>query len=229
MTDSLRRERTARAERTGGISAGPIYDSVWHALRSAPGPAMRGRVLDFGAGTGTLTRRLAEEPTISEVIACDLAPAGDAATLPRVRWVTTDLNEPLPLPDASVDVVAAIEVIEHLENPRAVAREWRRVLVPGGLLVMSTPNIESWRSMLSFAVRGEHAAFRVPSYPSHISALAAADIGHVLHEAGFTDIALSYTNHGLLPGARASWQALSLGLLGGRRFSDTVLAVARAQ
>lgn len=228
MTDPLRLDRTARAVRTGGVSSGPIHDAAWRALEQALAPAIHGRVLDFGSGTGTLTRRLAAEPGVTEIIACDLAPAGDAASLPRVRWITTDLNEPLPLAAGSVDVVAAIEVIEHLENPRAVAREWRRVLAPDGVLLMSTPNIEAWRSVLSFTVRGEHAAFRAPSYPSHITALSAADIRHVLEESGFVDIRVTYTGHGLLPGARTSWQSLSLGRLRGRRYSDNVIAIARA-
>jgi SAM-dependent methyltransferase len=46
----------------------------------------------------------------------------------------------LPLADASVDVVVAFEVIEHLENWRGLLEEARRVLAPGGQLVVSTPN-----------------------------------------------------------------------------------------
>lgn len=46
----------------------------------------------------------------------------------------------LPLADGSVDVVVAFEVIEHLENWRGLLAEARRVLAPGGQLVVSTPN-----------------------------------------------------------------------------------------
>ena len=42
------------------------------------------------------------------MIACDLAPAGDAAALPKVRWIEADLNEPLPLDTGSVDVIEQI-------------------------------------------------------------------------------------------------------------------------
>ena len=43
--------------------------------------------------------------------------------------------------DKSFDVVTATEVIEHLENPRLFLRDINRVLKPGGLCVLSTPNI----------------------------------------------------------------------------------------
>jgi 2-polyprenyl-3-methyl-5-hydroxy-6-metoxy-1,4-benzoquinol methylase len=224
MTSALHAARAESAIRTGGISAGPIYDAVWRLLQ----PIAQGSVIDFGAGTGTLTRRIAAEPAVREVVACDLAPAADNAVV-NVRWLQLDLNDRVPLDDATADVISAVEVIEHLENPRAVTREWRRLLKPGGTLVMSTPNIESWRSILSFALRGGHAAFRAPSYPSHITALSAEDLVHVLTEAGFDAIRVGYTDFGLLPGSRLSWQSLSGGVLRGKRFSDNLVAVARAR
>ena len=46
----------------------------------------------------------------------------------------------LPLRAGSVEVAAAFEVIEHLEDWRSLLDELRRVLAPGGLLFISTPN-----------------------------------------------------------------------------------------
>ena len=220
---SLREERVARAEWTRGISAGPIYDAVWDALAHAP----LGDVLDFGAGTGTLARRLAGEGSVRSVTAADLAPAAGDDSPAGVRWLTADLNEPLALAEGSFDTIAAVEVLEHLENPRAVAREWRRLLRPGGRLVMSTPNVESVRSLVSLALRGQHAAYTAPSYPAHITPLLAVDVHRVLVEAGFTEVRIGYTGEGRLPGLRLTWQGLSLALLRGRRFSDNLVAIAR--
>jgi 2-polyprenyl-3-methyl-5-hydroxy-6-metoxy-1,4-benzoquinol methylase len=220
---SLREARVARAEWTGGISAGPIYDAVWRVLA----PVAHGDALDFGAGTGTLAGMLAAAPSVRSVTAVDLAPRADRATPPSVRWLAADLNDPLALDGASFDTIAAVEVIEHLENPRAVAREWFRLLRPGGALVMSTPNIESLRSLVSLALRGEHAAFTRPSYPAHVTPMLAVDVRRALEEAGFADVRITYTGDGRLPGSSVSWQTLSLGLLGGARFSDNLVASAR--
>ena len=219
---SLHEQRVARAEWTGGISAGPIYDAVWRMLA----PVARGDALDFGAGIGTLARRLADAPAVRSVTAVDLATP--AATVPPgIRWMAADLNHSLAVQDASFDTIAAVEIIEHLENPRAVAREWRRLLRPGGTLVVSTPNVESVRSLVSLAVRGQFAAFTAPSYPAHITPLLAIDLRRVLEEAGFVDVRIGYSGDGRLPAMKVSWQRLSLGLLRGIRFSDNLVASAR--
>jgi SAM-dependent methyltransferase len=46
----------------------------------------------------------------------------------------------LPLPDAGVDLVVSFETIEHLSEQAAMLAEFRRVLAPGGVLVISSPN-----------------------------------------------------------------------------------------
>jgi SAM-dependent methyltransferase len=94
------------------------------------------RVLDVacGAGFGLDMLRAAG----ASAIGMDL----DYAPL-RGGWrqVQADATR-LPLADASVDVIASFETIEHVPDARALVLELRRVLRPGGVLVLSTPNRE---------------------------------------------------------------------------------------
>ena len=46
----------------------------------------------------------------------------------------------IPLPDRSIDVVVSFETIEHVDDPAVFLRECARVLVPEGMLIVSTPN-----------------------------------------------------------------------------------------
>ncbi len=55
-----------------------------------------------------------------------------------------DADGPLPFPDAAFDVIWCSEVIEHLRNPEFTLAEFRRVLRPGGQLLMTTPNNSFW-------------------------------------------------------------------------------------
>jgi len=61
----------------------------------------------------------------------------------------------LPLADASVDVVIMSELIEHLVDTDGALEEVARILVPGGTLFLSTPNLAAWynRVLLAFGVQ----------------------------------------------------------------------------
>ena len=107
-------------------------------------------VLDVGCGTGGLAQVVAEQG--GSYIGLDYYPAilemaqaflGDLPNSPQAALLRAS-GPSLPLRDASVDVVAAFDVIEHLVGgepwQRAFLKEIRRVLRPDGVLLLTTPN-----------------------------------------------------------------------------------------
>ncbi|MDQ4069105.1 MAG: class I SAM-dependent methyltransferase [Actinomycetota bacterium] len=118
-----------------------------HRVRLAVGLVPPGaiRLLDLGAGDGFLTARLASAAGAEVAVAVDVgAPAPLVAHDRAVARVTGRLPGPLPFPDATFDVVVTLETIEHVLDPDALLQEARRVLVPGGTLVLSTPRLDSF-------------------------------------------------------------------------------------
>jgi SAM-dependent methyltransferase len=102
------------------------------------------RVLDAGCGAGYGSAELAHAAHC--VFGVDRAP--EAVTFAREHYRLPNLCftqascTALPYKDASFDLIAAFEVIEHLENWRDFLREARRVLAPNGQFIVSTPNKE---------------------------------------------------------------------------------------
>jgi SAM-dependent methyltransferase len=97
-------------------------------------------VLEAGCGEGYGADLIAG--TARRVVAVDYdaaTVAHVAARYPRVQVVAANLAA-IPMPDASVDVVVNFQVIEHLWDQPQFITECLRLLRPGGLLLMSTPN-----------------------------------------------------------------------------------------
>jgi 2-polyprenyl-3-methyl-5-hydroxy-6-metoxy-1,4-benzoquinol methylase len=221
---TLEEQRLHAAEASGGISSEVIYDRI---LKVVGDYDLRGRALDYGAGIGNFTCKLLASGRFEQIEGADILPRPQ--NLPdAIAWHRLDLNNADTIPAATFDVVIAAEVIEHLENPRKVAREWFQILKSGGTLVLSTPNNESIRSLMALLVRGHYVAFLDSCYPAHITALLRKDLVRILTEAGFSDVRFHFTNQGGLPKLPAvSWQQVSFGLLKGCRFSDNIIATAR--
>lgn len=98
------------------------------------------RVLDVGSGYSIFF--LLGTDWDFDISCCDL----DSAAMEKMRslvpgwdWVVADALS-LPWQDSSFDVVYAGEIIEHLLDPEEALTEWSRVLAPGGILVLTTPN-----------------------------------------------------------------------------------------
>lgn len=103
----------------------------------------------------------------------DSAVAHVTARYPRVEAIQGNLAE-LPLPDAAVDVVVNFQVIEHLWDQAQFIAECARVLRPGGLLMVSTPN------RITFSPGRD-----TPINPFHTRELNAAELTELLVDSGF--------------------------------------------
>jgi 2-polyprenyl-3-methyl-5-hydroxy-6-metoxy-1,4-benzoquinol methylase len=120
-----------------------------------------------------------------------------------------DLNLQLPLDDASADAVLALEIMEHLENPKFFLREISRVLRPGGTLVLSTPNIVNLRSRFRFLFRSEFHLFynerrrtadgMCEEASGHITPLLPWLLEIFLQEAGIVPLETHYTRTERIP------------------------------
>ncbi|WP_370581723.1 class I SAM-dependent methyltransferase [Mycolicibacterium sp. BK556] len=142
-------------------------------------------VLEAGCGEGYGADLIAS--VAGRVVAVDYDEATVAhvqARYPRVEMLAGNLAA-LPLPDASVDVVVNFQVIEHLwDQPQFVA-ECARVLRPGGLLLMSTPN------RITFSPGRD-----TPINPFHTRELNADEMTELLTGNGFRMRSMSGVFHG---------------------------------
>jgi len=224
VTQALKTKRKLASEASRGISSAPIYRTFEQVLIRLN---LKGDLLDFGAGRGNLTRRLQSLGDFRSITAIDIMSC-PVEIDESVTWLTWDLNDSIDIPDQAFDVIVSAEVIEHLENPRSVAREWFRLLRSGGTLIFSTPNNESWRSLLALLLQGHFVAFGDTCYPAHITALLRKDIQRILNETGFSQLEFVFTNVGGVPKIpQLHWQTVSGGLLKGIRYSDNLLAIAQ--
>ena len=134
------------------------------------------------------------------------------------EYRTADLNmncdlrldiETLDLPDASVDVFVLNQVLEHIDDRRALA-ELHRCLTPGGTAALTMPVIEGWGQTYEneAVARSSHSRLRSLHFgwPDHLRYYG-ADVRHRIQEAGFELTEFCATGeqtarHGLLPGER---------------------------
>src|SRR5207244_9965482 len=111
-----------------------------------------GEALDIGSGEGELVAAIRTRFGL-RTSACDYTDALMKDPAQRVDIV--DLNAgKLPYADGRFCLVTCVETIEPLEQTRSLLREIHRVLEPGGLALITTPNILNLRSRLSYLLIG---------------------------------------------------------------------------
>ncbi|MFC5947647.1 class I SAM-dependent methyltransferase [Pseudonocardia lutea] len=142
-------------------------------------------VLEAGCGEGYGADLLAG--VADRVLGLDydaLTAAHVARRYPRVGVARANLVA-LPVPDARLDAVVSLQVVEHLWDQGLFLRECRRVLRPGGRIMVSTPN------RLTFSPGRD-----TPLNPFHTRELSPDELAGLVCAAGFTDVELLGLHHG---------------------------------
>ena len=105
-------------------------------------PHMGQEVLEVGAGIGTMTRHFLRS---AQITATDIAPGclarmrRDFEGYPQVRVEHLDISRPSGLPEEKYDSVVCLNVLEHIEDDVQALRNMRRLLKPGGRVVLLVP------------------------------------------------------------------------------------------
>ncbi len=138
--------------REAGLRHAALFARVMREETPAGAPL---EILEWGCGPGRLIRHIADllpghrtsltgtDYNVESVAWC-------RQNLPGVKFVENRLNPPLPFPDSQFDVVYSFSVVTHLSEVVQLAwvKELRRVLKPGGLLVITTHG-QAYRHLLT--------------------------------------------------------------------------------
>jgi 2-polyprenyl-3-methyl-5-hydroxy-6-metoxy-1,4-benzoquinol methylase len=212
-----------RARASLGVSDEALYRLVAHVLQER---RVRGAVLlDVGCGAGHLWSYVREQ--FARYVGVDAVRYQDFPSGADFYPVDLDTGR-ASLPDGCVDVVAAVETIEHLENPRAFMRELTRLVKPGGWVIVTTPNQLSLLSLLTLIIKRRFSAFQDVHYPAHLTALLEVDLRRIAAECALTDVQINYSLRGRL--VLTPWHyPRFLARLFPRALSDNLLLIGRKQ
>ena len=127
------------------------------------------RILEVGCGPGNFALCLEKWFPESQLMALDLEDDLIRFASRRVQSAhfVRASSESIPLSTGSVDVVSALQVIEHFSTPENFLAEVARILRPGGILLLSTPNPQGVGARLQGekwqGIRDDHISLRSPS------------------------------------------------------------------
>ena len=176
------------------------YTKMHRLARAALRDLAGKRILDLGCCRGLLLERFRRYPDV-ELAGLELDPAEIALARERgLEPVQEQINRfeegqivaRLPFGDESADLVLAGEIVEHVVDTEGFLREIRRVLSPGGAVVLSTPNILWWKHRAGMLAGRYPDALeyrlRYGADFGHVRLFGAEQLGGLLEEVGFANV-----------------------------------------
>ena len=139
------------------------------------------RLVDVGCSRGQFVAAAAQLGFDAEGV--EPAPKSAAAARAAGLRVHQGLLEDLRFPAAAFDALTLFEVVEHLRQPLELLRECRRILKPGGVLVISTGNTASW-TVATMRARWDY--FDIARDGGHISFFNPSSVRQLAANSGFT-------------------------------------------
>ena len=156
------------------------------------------RVLDVGCGFGDFLSSVQKRG--AKISGVDISGYALAQARRRVHGVLKKVDvarQRLPFKNDWFDAITIFDVVEHLHSPMFLFSEAFRVLRPGGVLFITTPNHQGWLRSVTTRI--------FPDDPTHVNVRASRYWAKRLFEAGFRDLRVQGAIlHGLppLPGVR---------------------------
>jgi len=223
MTITTSVDLDTRARQSLGSSSDAIYQMIARGLAAHGVHAgSAGRLIDVGCGGGGLWREV--QSRFAHYCGLDAVHYDGFPADGEFRQIDLDSDRWPEVPAG--DVVAAVETIEHLENPWGFMRRLSALAKPGALVVVTTPNQLSVLSLITLATKRRFSAFQDSHYPAHRTALLESDLCRAAGEAGLGVVAVTYSLHGRLP--LAPWHyPTAIARLAPRALSDNLMVVAR--
>ena len=159
-----------------------FLDRVASLLGQAPGDI---RLLDVGCSSGAFLNSAVQLGFRAEGV--EPAPKAAATAQAAGLKVRKGLLHEAGYPDEQFDAITLFEVIEHLQQPQELLRECRRILRPGGILLIGTGNAGSW-SMSAMGARWEY--LNIEKHGGHVSFFNPGSIASLAQHSGFSVVAI---------------------------------------
>lgn len=160
------------------------YSQYWWSNRFFAALARRygkkgGRLLEIGSGLGHLIGQLEDTFETHGIDLNHWAVAQSKSVINKTSLETASAQD-LPFKDDSFNVIIIKHIVEHLPDPPRAIREIGRVLAPGGILILATPNLSSllkpWKGPRWIGYQD----------PTHISLKPPEEWLRLIREAGFS-------------------------------------------
>ena len=178
---------------------------------------LRGKALDYGCGPGFLAGMLAAAGL--ETHGADYSPKSirqaEERLAGKANWQGAKLidSQAIPFPDHSFDLVTCIETLEHVPETGlpALIAELKRVLKPGGVLLLTTPHEEDLRANMNYCPFCDTEFHRW----QHLRSWNTTEVEKVIEAGGLIPLLLIATDFSNFqnPVRLPAWQALSIAKL----------------
>lgn len=164
-------------------------------------------IFDLGCGNGSVAKHLSDRYVVTGIDPSTSAVAMANKTYPDIRIESGSAYDDLRARYGTFDLVLSLEVVEHLYDPRAFAKNVYELLNPGGTAVISTP-YHGYFKNLALAVTGRLDAHFVALWDGgHIKFWSIRSLGMLLNEVGLE--VLRFERVGRIPALAKSMIAIA--------------------